>query len=66
MSTGTDSGSTTIRTPRQALRFLRHNDRFPADNMTVTKADEQPLRGLEIYGDISADPIRRRSSRPIG
>jgi hypothetical protein len=40
MSTGTDSGSPTVRTVRQALRFLRNKWSIAAGTLTVTKEDD--------------------------
>lgn len=40
MSTGTDSGSSTVRTPRQALRFLRNKWSISGGSLTVTKEDD--------------------------
>lgn len=40
MSTGTDSGSATVRTPRQALRALRNKLSITGVAMTVTKEDD--------------------------
>lgn len=40
MATGTDSGSTTVRTPRQALRALRNKVSVAAGTATVTKEDD--------------------------
>jgi hypothetical protein len=40
MSTGTDSGSSTVRTVRQALRALRNKWGFPAGVYTVYKEDD--------------------------
>jgi len=40
MSTGTDSGSPTVRTVRQALRFLRNKWSISAGTLTVTKEDD--------------------------
>ncbi len=40
MSVGTDSGSTTIRTPRQALRFLRNRWTLISDTLSVKKEDD--------------------------
>lgn len=40
MATGTDSGSPTVRTPRQALRFLRNKWSVSAGTLTVTKEDD--------------------------
>jgi len=40
MSTGSDSGSTTVRTVRQALRFLRNKWSISAGTLTVCKEDD--------------------------
>lgn len=40
MSTGTDSGSPTVRTPRQALRFLRNKWAIASGTLTVSKEDD--------------------------
>lgn len=40
MATGTDSGSTTVRTVRQALRTLRNKVSITTGTMTVTKEDD--------------------------
>jgi hypothetical protein len=40
MSTGTDSGSTTVRTVRQALRFLRNKWSVSGGTLTVCKEDD--------------------------
>ncbi len=40
MATGTDSGSTTVRTPRQALRFLRNKWDIAGGVLTVTKEND--------------------------
>lgn len=40
MSTGTDSGSPTVRTPRQAMRFMRNKWSIVAGTLTVTKEDD--------------------------
>lgn len=40
MSTGTDTGSTTVRTVRQALRFLRNKWAISAGTLTVFKEDD--------------------------
>lgn len=40
MSTGTDSGSPTVRTPRQAMRFMRNKWSISAGTLTVTKEDD--------------------------
>jgi hypothetical protein len=40
MATGTDSGSATVRTVRQALRFLRNKFSVTGGTLTVTKEDD--------------------------
>jgi hypothetical protein len=40
MATGTDSGSPTVRTVRQALRFLRNKWSIGGTTLTVTKEDD--------------------------
>lgn len=40
MSVGTDSGSPTVRTPRQALRALRNKMSVSGSTLTVTKEDD--------------------------
>lgn len=40
MSTGTDSGSPTVRTVRQALRAIRNKSSVAAGTLTVTKEDD--------------------------
>ena len=40
MATGTDSGSSSVRTVRQALRFLRNKWSISAGTLTVTKEDD--------------------------
>jgi hypothetical protein len=40
MSTGTDSGSTTVRTVRQALRFLRNKWTVVSSTLSVKKEDD--------------------------
>lgn len=40
MSAGVDSGSTTVRTPRQALRALRNKVSVTAGTATITKEDD--------------------------
>lgn len=60
MSSGTDSGSTTVRTPRQALRFLR-NKWSVADGtatLTVTKEDDSTASWTsELATSSSAAPV---------
>jgi hypothetical protein len=58
MSTGTDSGSTTVRTPRQALRFLRNKWDIAAGTLTVTKEDDSTASWTaSVSSDASADPV---------
>jgi hypothetical protein len=40
MSVGLDSGSTSVRTPRQAIRFLRNKFTVSAGTLTVFKEDD--------------------------
>jgi 6,7-dimethyl-8-ribityllumazine synthase len=40
MASGVDSGSPTVRTPRQALRFLRNKWSMSANDLTVCKEDD--------------------------
>jgi hypothetical protein len=40
MSTGADNGSTTVRTVRQALRFLRNKWAISGSTLTVYKEDD--------------------------
>jgi len=65
MATGTDSGSTTVRTPRQALRFLRNKWSISGTTLTVRKEDDSTASWTsEITGTAGADPIT--SSDPAG
>lgn len=58
MATGTDSGSTTVRTPRQALRALRNKVSVSAGTMTVTKEDDSTSSWTgAVTTDATADPI---------
>lgn len=58
MSTGTDSGSSTVRTPRQALRFLRNKWSIAAGTLTVTKEDDSTESWTAAVTDsASADPV---------
>jgi hypothetical protein len=66
MATGTDSGSPTVRTPRQALRAVRNKWGFPAGVYTVYKEDDSTVSwtgtpttdaaGLPIIGNDPAGP----------
>lgn len=58
MSTGTDSGSTTVRTPRQALRFLRNKWEIVGTTLTVYKENDSTASwDSEVTGTAGADPI---------
>jgi hypothetical protein len=58
MSTGTDSGSTTVRTPRQALRFLRNKWDLAAGTLTVKKEDDSTTSWTAaITTDAAAVPV---------
>jgi hypothetical protein len=58
MSTGTDSGSTTVRTVRQALRFLRNKWAIATGTLTVYKEDDSTSSWTAaVTGDSAADPI---------
>jgi len=65
MSTGTDSGSTTVRTVRQALRFLRNKWSISGTTLTITKENDTTASWTsQITGTAGADPIT--SSDPAG
>lgn len=57
MSTGTDSGSTTVRTPRQALRALRNKVGIAAGTLTVTKEDDTTASWTAAVTTAAGDPI---------
>jgi hypothetical protein len=58
MATGTDSGSPTVRTPRQALRFLRNAWAVAATVLTVMKEDDAtPSWTAVVTVNSSAQPI---------
>lgn len=58
MSTGTDSGSASVRTMRQALRFLRNKWSISGTTLTVTKEDDTTASWTsEVTGTAGADPI---------
>lgn len=58
MSTGTDSGSTTVRTPRQALRAIRNKSAVAAGTLTVYKEDDATASWTAaVTGTAGADPI---------
>lgn len=58
MSTGADSGSSSVRTVRQALRVLRNKVSSSAGTMTVTKEDDTTSSWTAaLTTDASAQPI---------
>lgn len=57
MSTGADSGSTTVRTVRQALRFSRNKVSIAAGTMTVTKEDDATSSWTAAITTTAGDPI---------
>lgn len=58
MSTGTDDGSTTVRTVRQALRFLRNKWSISGTTLTVCKEDDSTSSWTSVVtGTAGADPI---------
>lgn len=58
MSTGTDSGSPTVRTVRQALRFLRNKWSIAGGALTVTKEDDATASWTAtVSTDASAVPV---------
>ncbi len=58
MSTGTDSGSTTVRTMRQALRFLRNKWAISAGTLTVYKEDDSTSSWTaSVSTDAAAEPV---------
>ena len=65
MATGTDSGSTTVRTPRQALRALRNKWAISGGTLTVNKEDDATASWTSaVTGTAGADPVT--SSDPAG
>ncbi len=58
MSTGTDSGSATVRTPRQALRAIRNKWSIIGTTMTVTKENDTTASWTaELSTDAAANPV---------
>lgn len=57
MSTGTDSGSTTVRTPRQALRFLRNLWSIAAGTLTVMKEDDATTSWTGAATQTAGNPV---------
>lgn len=58
MSTGTDSGSTSVRTVRQALRFLRNKWAISGGTLTVSKEDDSTTSWTStLTTDPTANPV---------
>jgi hypothetical protein len=57
MATGTDSGSTTVRTPRQALRLLRNKAAIATGTLTVSKEDDVTTSWTAAVTTTAGDPI---------
>lgn len=58
MSTGTDSGSATVRTVRQALRFLRNKWDLSGGTLTVKKEDDSTTSWTAtVTTDASSEPV---------
>jgi hypothetical protein len=58
MSTGSDSGSDTVRTPRQALRFLRNKWAITTGTLSVKKEDDSTESwSATVTGTSGADPV---------
>ncbi len=58
MATGTDSGSPTVRTVRQALRFLRNKWSLSGTTLTVTKEDDTTASWTAgVSTSAGADPV---------
>lgn len=58
LATGTDSGSATVRTVRQALRFLRNKWSISGTTLTVTKEDDTTASWTsELTTSGAADPV---------
>jgi len=65
MSTGTDSGSSTVRTVRQALRFLRNKWSISGTTLSVCKEDDSAVSWTaSLTQTAGADPIT--GSDPTG
>jgi hypothetical protein len=57
LSTGTDSGSATVRTVRQALRALRNKVAIVAGTATVFKEDDTTASWTAAVTTAAGDPI---------
>lgn len=57
MATGTDSGSTTVRTPRQALRSARNRVAISAGTATIYKEDDSTASWTAVVTTTAGNPI---------
>lgn len=57
MATGTDSGSATVRTVRQALRFLRNKWSISGGTLTVTKEDDTTASWTGAVTTTAGNPV---------
>jgi len=57
LATGTDSGSATVRTVRQALRFLRNKWSITGGTMTVTTENDATASWTAAVTTTSGDPV---------
>jgi hypothetical protein len=57
MSTGTDSGSTTVRTVRQAMYAIRNKVAISGTTMTVTKTDDSTTSWTAVVATTAGNPI---------
>jgi hypothetical protein len=57
MATGTDSGSPSVRTVRQALRFLRNKWSIAAGTLTVTKEDDSTSSWTATITTTAGNPV---------
>jgi len=57
MATGTDSGSTTVRTPRQALRAIRNKVAIATGTATIYKEDDATSSWTAAVTTTAGDPI---------
>ena len=57
MSTGVDSGSPTVRTPRQALRFNRNKWSIASGTLTVTKEDDATPSWTATVTQTAGNPV---------
>ena len=57
MSTGTDTGSATVRTPRQALRILRNKWANSAGALTVYKEDDTTESWASALTQTAVNPV---------